>query len=686
MWELPVGFVRTEEDLVEKIADRQVQEAIASVFRKFREFGSARQTTLWYHDQRIPLPHVRPGTGSSDIIWQLPTAHRLYQIVKNPIYAGALAYGKTAAKTVVEDQRARTASTRRRKPPEEWTILIRDNHAGYISWDEYLANQRILEANVARRGGTTPGAAKRGPALLAGLLRCGRCGRKLFVAYSGRGGRVPRYACAGSRTGQDPTTCLSLGGVTIEQAVTDQVLEALQPVGIEASLTAVDQLDHTHTEQRRALELALEKARYQAQRAERQYHTVDPDNRLVAGELEVRWNDALVRVGQLEADLAALADTQTVLTPEQRQHVLELGNDLPAVWHHPHASPDLKKRILRTVLHEIVIDTDETHREHVLHLHWQGGVHTQLRVPCNRRGHRRVRTERTAIDLIRELSKVCRDAAIAATLNRLGYRTRGGQTWRVHSVQNTRHYYHLANHRNDDTWLTIEQAAARLGVSHTVVKRLIRQETLPATQVVASTPWIINRQDLDLPAVQSEVEAVRAGRQLRRNRLGPGRRRARPGRRRRSQAPSSHPPPAHTSDAPGAPMRAAPTAPRTPPSPWSRPIRARRTRARIGRWPRTVRSRRAFLPRRTRPPAFRAGGADIELRDRSPPALRGWDRRRQPRRPVPAPACGVPDPGTRSVATGRRRSNGLRHASRSRAAIRRSDRDRGHRRSRPSGP
>ena len=158
---------------------------------------------------------------------------------------------------------------------------------------------------------------------------------------------------------------------------------------------------------------------------------------------------------------------------------------------------------LRTVLHEIVIDTDEAHREHVLHLHWQGGVHTQLRVPCNRPGHRRVRTERTALDLIRELSKVCRDAAIAATLNRLGYRTGGGQTWRVHSVQNTRHYYHFPHHRNDDTWLTIEQAAARLGVSHTVVKRLIRQETLPATQVVASTPWIINRQDLDLPAVQS---------------------------------------------------------------------------------------------------------------------------------------------------------------------------------------
>ena len=516
LWELPVGFVRTEDDLVEKIADRQVQEAVASVFRKFRELGSARQTTLWYHDQHIPLPHVRPGSGGTDLIWQLPTGHRLYQIVKNPIYAGALAYGKTAAKTVVEDQRARTASTRRRKPPEEWNILIRDNHAGYITWDEYLGNQRILEANVARQGGTTPGAAKRGPALLAGLLRCGRCGRKLFVAYSGRGGRVPRYACAGSRTGRGPANCLSLGGVTIEQAVTARVLDAIQPAGIAAALAAVDQLAHAQTDQRQAVALALEKARYEARRAERQYHTVDPENRLVAGELERRWNDALSRVGQLEEQLAALTEPHEDLSPEQRQQLLQLGDDLPRVWQHPRASPDLKKRILRTVLSEIVIDTDDTQREHVLHLHWQGGVHTRLRVPCNRPGHRRVRTDQTAIDLIRELSKVCSDAAIAATLNRLGYRTGGGHTWRVHSVQHTRHYYHLPNHRQHETWLTIEQATTTLGVSHTVVKRLIRQHTLPATQIVASTPWIINRQDLALPAVQAEVEAVQEGRQLRR--------------------------------------------------------------------------------------------------------------------------------------------------------------------------
>ena len=317
LWELPVGFVRTEEDLVEKIADRQVQEAIAGVFRKFREFGSARQTMLWYHEQHIPLPTVLPGTGSTDSIWQLPTGNRLYQIVKNPIYAGALAYGKTAAKTVVEDQRARTPSTRRRKRPEEWTVLIRDNHVGYISWDEYLANQRMLEANVAKRGGTTPGAAKRGPALLGGLLRCGRCGRKLFVAYSGRGGRVPRYACAGSRTGQGPTTCLSLGGVTIERAVTDQCSRRSSrwasrprwPRSISCTTrTPSNAGPWSWPWRKRAIRRSVPSA---STTLSTRTTAWSPASSKSGG------NDALVRVGQLEADLAAIADTQTVLTPEQ---------------------------------------------------------------------------------------------------------------------------------------------------------------------------------------------------------------------------------------------------------------------------------------------------------------------------------------------------------------------------------
>ena len=373
----------------------------------------------------------------------------------------------------------------------------------------------MLESNQARR--EVSGVAKRGPALLAGLLRCGRCGRKLFVTYGGNGGRVPRYTCHGGRTDRGSAACLSIGSVNVERAIVEQVLEAIAPAGIDAALMAMTQAADADSERRQALELALEKARYEVSRAARQYDAVDPDNRLVAGELEARWNNALLKVSELEAQLQNLDPCRSELTTEQKQRLLQLADDFPALWHHPAAETDLKKRILRTVLSEIMIDNDEDTKQHVLVLHWQGSVHTELRVRRNTTGKRRVTTEQTAMDLIRELSKVCSDSTIAATLNRLGYRTGAGKTWRVHSVQNTRYYYRLTNHRNSKAYLTIEQAAQELNVSHTVIRRLIKQKTLSATQVVESTPWIINRDDLMLAAVQHEVEAVRQGRQLPRN-------------------------------------------------------------------------------------------------------------------------------------------------------------------------
>lgn len=513
LWELPVGLVRSEDGHVEKIADRQVQEAIASVFRKFSELGSARQTMLWYRDERISLPEVVRGTGGSEIVWRPPTASRIGQILKNPAYAGALAYGKTTTKTVVEDGRARQASTRQRKPREDWKVLIIDNHPGYITWSDHLETLKVLQSNRATSEGTTRGVARRGPGLLAGLLRCGRCGRKLFVAYSGRGGRVPRYACHGGRTNRGHAACLSLGGVVVDRAVVEQVLAALRPEGIAASVAAAEHSSRARTEKRRSLELALEKARYEARRCRRQYDFVDPDNRLVASELEARWNQALAQVAALEQDLGADAGDHE-LTDEQRDRLHQLGVDLPSLWSHPHASDELKKRILRTVIHEIVIADNDDRTSHVLQVHWQGGTHTELHVRRNGPGQRRITTDQASIDLIRELSKVCGDQAIAATLNRLGYRTGAGDTWRVHSVYNTRYYHGLPNHRHTGQWLTVEQAATALGVSHTVVRRLIREGTLPATQVVASTPWIIERDVLSRPAVVSAVHAVRHGRQL----------------------------------------------------------------------------------------------------------------------------------------------------------------------------
>lgn len=514
LWEMPVGYVRTENDLVEKIADRQVQAAIAGVFRKFRELGSARQATLWYRDQQVELPEVVRATRGQQIIWRLPGANRVRQILKNPCYAGALAYGRTEGQTVVKDGRSRKASTRQCKPVDQWNVLIQDNHEGYITWNQYLGNLKTLEANGAMRSSRGKGAVKKGPAMLAGLLRCSHCGRKLNVAYGGKGGRVPRYVCGGGRTNGGNGKCQSLGGVKVDQAIIATVLEAIGPAGLEASIAALENVAGEQQEKRKSIELALEKARYEVQRTSRQYDQVDPDNRLVAGELEARWNAAMLRVSDLEMQLAGIDDQQVSLTEPERQRILELGNDLPQLWNHAGATDVLKKRILRTVIEEIMIGDNDDRTRHLLHVHWKGGVHTELSITRNKPGKRPSDTSVSALKLIEELSKVCSDQAIAATLNRLGYKTGAGRTWRLHSVHSARYIHKLKNHRNSKNWITVKGAADELKVSQTVIRRLIEQRKLLANQIEESTPWIIPRESLTCKAVQADVKAVRSGRQL----------------------------------------------------------------------------------------------------------------------------------------------------------------------------
>jgi DNA invertase Pin-like site-specific DNA recombinase len=513
LWEQPVGFVRTEEGRIEKNPDRQVQQVIASVFQKFRQLGSARQATIWFREEQIPVPQAKPGTAGEEIVWALPSSGRIRQMLRNPCYAGAFAYGKSASRTVIEQGRARQAS-RQLKPRSAWKVLLVDHHPGYISWEEYLENQRRLEANVAWTGGEGSGAAKAGPALLSGLLRCGRCGRKLQVRYSGRGGRVPRYVCHGDRGDRGSGSCLIAGSLRLDRAVVDSVLEAIRPAGIEAAMTMGERAQTMDDEKRKALELALERARYEERRARRQFDAVEPENRLVASELEARWNSALAQAAELETKLTAMGARRETLSEQQKQELRELSEDLPGLWNHPEAPVQLKKRILRTVLVEIIIDRAEESSAYRVCLHWAGGVHTELRVLRNKTGQHRRSTDRTVIDLVRELAKVCPDRAIAAILNRLGYKTGQGMTWNATRVVGVRWYHEIPGFQKQDGWLTQEQAAEELRVSNTVVKRLIRERILPATHVVECAPWVIERKDLALPAVQKQVNAVRSGRRL----------------------------------------------------------------------------------------------------------------------------------------------------------------------------
>ena len=293
----------------------------------------------------------------------------------------------------------------------------------------------------------------------------------------------------------------------------EQVLDAIQPAGIDAAVTTMREALHDDDTKRQAVELALEKARYEARRAQRQFDAVDPENRLVASELEQRWNQALAQAVEV-ARLATLRAQPEPLNERQKEQLLELGADLRQLWQHPAAAVELKKRILRTVLEDIVVTTSDAPPQHLLHLHWKGGVHTELRVRRNGTGqHSRVADEK-AVELIAELSKICDDKAIAVVLNRLGYRTGQGKSWRVHHVYNVRYGRRLPNYRHDGTWLPLEAAARELGVSNTVIKNLIADGVLPATQVVTCAPWVIARVDLQRPSVQARIQAVHDGRKL----------------------------------------------------------------------------------------------------------------------------------------------------------------------------
>jgi hypothetical protein len=511
--EVPVGYVRTRDNRCEMTPDRRVQSLVRGVFTKFQELGSARQVLLWYRQERVLMPSARPATKGEEVTWRAPVYSHILAILKNPTYAGAFVYGRRRTRTRVEGGRARRSSGHE-VPQSEWTVLLRDHHPAYISWEGYLENQSRLEANAGMHGRMNKGAPKNGPALLAGLLRCRRCGRKLHVGYSGIGGRVPRYFCRGAHLNHGEAWCISFGGLRVDRAVVERVLAAIEPGGVEASIEAATARRRQENEKREALRLAVEQASYEADRARRQYDTVEPENRLVAAELEARWNEALEHLTEAECRLQELPKETTEITSESRERLLAMGEDLWAVWNHSAADFSLKKRILRTVLEEIVVDLSEEPREIRMWMHWVGGIHTELTIPRNRSGSHGRCTDREVVDLVRELARVSADANIASILNRLGYRTGAGNTWTEARVRSLRGYQKIpvCQEPARRPWITLREASTLLGISHTATRRLLLRGILPGKQVIRHAPWVIERKDLELAQVQAAANAIKQGR------------------------------------------------------------------------------------------------------------------------------------------------------------------------------
>jgi excisionase family DNA binding protein len=500
-----VGYRRVDEQL-EKEPSRRVQESIELVFAKFRELGSIRQVLLWLREERIELPAVHYGPEGRDIVWKLPVYSTVHKFLTNPVYAGTYAWGRTGSQVRIEDGRKHvTRGTS--KPLEEWNVLLTEHHEGYITWDQYQVNQAIIAQNANCKGAMVRGAVRRGEALLPGLLRCGHCGRKLSVQYGGKQ-RTPRYACVGANVnhGTGEWSCISFGALMVDRAVEDQLLGVIQPLGIEAALDVLHRREEEVDAACRQRELALEQARFEAERRRRQYDAVEPENRLVAVDLEQRWNEALVVVRRREQELEMTRQSVSLgVSEEQRQALFALAHDVPSVWDHPSSSVEVKKRILRTLLKEIVVYVKDSRIR--LLLHWEGGDHTEVEIQKNRPGHHRWKTGVEVEQIIRELARVMPDSRIAGLLNRAGKRTAKGLRWHRNHVCVFRNARDIAVYQEGERQargeLTLEEAAEALGVSTMTVRRLIEKKILPARQACIGAPWVIRQVDLNAPSVQS---------------------------------------------------------------------------------------------------------------------------------------------------------------------------------------
>ena len=493
-----VGYVRSGPDRIEKDPDLRVREALVLVFRKFAELQSVRQVHVWFRQEKVTLPAVGHGLDGRRVGWKAPVYNTVHHILTNPVYAGAYAFGRSVSKVTIENGRKRILRGLR-VDRSDWQVLIRDHHEGYIDWDEFERNQRLISDNTNGKRWASRGAVRSGEALLAGLFRCGHCGRKLHVAYGGTKGDVARYHCRGASINHGTERCISFGSLRVDVTVAAEVIERIQPLGVEAALAALETRGREDGEKRRQVELALEQARFEAAHARRQYDAVDPDNRLVAGELERRWNVRLKEERRLQDERDAFAAAVSPgVSPGEREALLRLGADVERAWRAEGATVATRKRIVRMLIEEIVVRVENDGLDLVIR--WAGDDHTALRVRKNRTGQHRWSVDADVVELARAMARQMPDPAIAAVLNRTGMSTGKGNTWTRSRVASLRNHHDIAVYREGERVergeATLDEAADALAVSPATVRRLIAEGALPASQACKGAPWVIRAVDL----------------------------------------------------------------------------------------------------------------------------------------------------------------------------------------------
>jgi DNA invertase Pin-like site-specific DNA recombinase len=496
---LPTGFVWGEDDgEVLLHPDESVRQVIRCVFERFAEFGSARRVWLWLRSEGLSFP-AQYNYGSA-IRWGAPTYTAIHSILTNPVYAGAYVYGKSRHERVL-DEEGKIKQRSRKLPQSQWAVLIHEHHEGYIDRATYEANQARIGTNVRPRAHQPGGAVREGAALLQGIASCGHCGRKLRTQYPGRNAR-PGYYCAGKNiVNGRGVYCLNIGGVQIDQAVADALLQALKPAAFEATLQATRQIESDHDAALAQWRLAVERTRYEAERAELRYRAVDPENRLVARGLEAAWEQRLRDLEQAQAELERKSQSRPrTLSAEDYQRIRALGADLNRVWAAPTTTARDKKELLRTLLEEVIIAVQRDEFCAHLTLRWKGGMITELDVHLPRLNPARIRTDEDTVELVRRLAVHYHDGVIAGILNRQGRKTVRGERFSANQVGSLRRYRDIARFEPPaqpphGELVTIARAAQILKVAPSTIHRWLAEGIIAGEQITPGAPWNIRITD-----------------------------------------------------------------------------------------------------------------------------------------------------------------------------------------------
>jgi len=499
----PAGYELDDLQQIVMASDEAVVNAFRELFSKFDELQVVKRVVDWWRGEGLKFP-VRRYIKSHPIVWREPKYQMFQYILHNPIYAGAYVFGRSKRVRELDPDDPRKVRTRTLKVNrEDWPVLIKGHHPAYISYEKFEENQSIISSNKQMQRYDHSGAsgpAREGWALLQGLARCGHCARRMMVSYGGsrpspKATRTLQYVCSAARREYGKKNCQVVAGKGINNLVVEAFLEVTQYAGEEAAALSAEQFRQENEQVKRAWALQIEKAEYEAQRAQRQYDAVEPENRLVARTLEARWNECLGELDALKSKAQSAMQQRYPLSKMEIAKARRLGRDLQTVWHAETTTNQDRKQLLRAVIDEVQLRSDE--KVYKAKIVWKGGATTEREVARFRRKDARHATPKDTVGMIRKLAAEFDDAQIARILNKQGRRTGQGNTFTAHRVATHRNRNNIPNCPKRPALdpregpFTADEAAAELDVSCSTIHRWLRNGVLPGKQAAPCAPWRI---------------------------------------------------------------------------------------------------------------------------------------------------------------------------------------------------